>query len=88
MRNAPQLENFDALKLYLPKTDSIVENYVIFDLGGNKYRLLARVNYSDQITTIIEVMTHGEYSKEHWKRKGSIASALALSRKRKKSDLQ
>jgi mRNA interferase HigB len=42
---------------------------VIFDIGGNKYRLITKINYGVdiQIVNIREVMTHAEYDKDKWK---------------------
>lgn len=41
----------------------------VFDVSGNKYRLIVDVNYAIQTITVLEVMTHGEYSKNLWKRR-------------------
>jgi mRNA interferase HigB len=41
----------------------------IFDVGGNKYRMVADVNYSIGTVVILELITHGEYSKDRWKRR-------------------
>ena len=34
---------------------------VVFNLKGNKYRLLARVGYKSQIVRVLEIGTHAEY---------------------------
>ena len=39
--------------------------YLIFDIGGNSYRLLTQVDYPFQIVTVIKIGTHKEYEK--WK---------------------
>ena len=39
----------------------------IFDIGGNKYRLIVKIRYSKQIIFIREVLTHNEYDKDKWK---------------------
>jgi mRNA interferase HigB len=41
----------------------------VFDVGGNKFRLIADVIYRAQTVTVLDVMTHAEYSKDLWKRK-------------------
>lgn len=35
----------------------------IFDIGGNKFRLIAYVHYRAQIVFIKQILTHQEYSK-------------------------
>jgi mRNA interferase HigB len=39
----------------------------VFNIAGNKYRLIARVNYRTQKVFILHIMTHDEYSKGDWK---------------------
>ena len=39
----------------------------VFDIGGNKYRLIARVNYRTQRVFILHIMKHSKYSKGEWK---------------------
>jgi mRNA interferase HigB len=38
----------------------------IFNVGGNKYRLAARIFFSTQRVHILKVQTHAEYDKEDW----------------------
>ncbi|HEU5281574.1 MAG TPA: type II toxin-antitoxin system HigB family toxin [Gammaproteobacteria bacterium] len=40
-----------------------VFGYTIFDIGGNKYRLIAAMHYNMQYCYIRAVWTHAEYSK-------------------------
>ena len=39
----------------------------VFNIAGNKYRLIARVNYRTQKVFILQIMTHERYSKGGWK---------------------
>src|ERR1700681_1148704 len=48
-------------------TASIVGNCVVFNIGGNKYRLIARILYRSQKVFVLKVMTHAEYDEEKWK---------------------
>lgn len=41
--------------------DFVAGNRVIFDIGGNKYRLVAEINYRRQCVFIRFVGTHVEY---------------------------
>jgi len=36
----------------------------IFDIGGNKYRLVARVDFAEQLLLIQRILTHEDYSRE------------------------
>lgn len=45
---------------YAPST-----GVVVFDLGGNKYRVTAVVNFEKQAMFIQRVMTHEEYNREN-----------------------
>lgn len=45
-----------------------VKNFVIFDIGGNKYRLITRVNYKTKKVFIRDVLTHTEYNTNKWKK--------------------
>ena len=42
----------------------------IFNIGGNDYRLVTRVNYTGKRVYILNLMTHAEYDK--WNRKGRL----------------
>jgi mRNA interferase HigB len=45
----------------------LVAPFVVFDIGGNKYRLIAEINFSRKVLFIRRIMTHGEYEKGAWK---------------------
>ena len=46
-------------------TADYVAPYVIFDIGGNKFRLLAIIDFKESVVIVRAVMTHKEYDK--WK---------------------
>ena len=46
---------------------SHVGNCVVFNIGGNKYRLITRVLYPSHKVFILKVMTHREYDDGKWK---------------------
>ena len=41
--------------------------HVVFDIGGNKYRLIAEMNFTRRVVFIRCIMTHKEYLKGAWK---------------------
>jgi mRNA interferase HigB len=48
-------------------TVDFVGDKTVFDIGGNKFRLIAYVHYRRQIVYIKQVLTHTEYDKGDWK---------------------
>ena len=45
----------------------LVGRRTVFNVAGNKYRLIARVNHRIQRVYILRIMKHDEYSKGEWK---------------------
>jgi mRNA interferase HigB len=45
----------------------VFQRCTIFNIKGNKYRLMAWVNYQTQKVFIRSVLTHADYTKERWK---------------------
>lgn len=54
--------NFHELKLTFPNIDYIYHRYTIFDIGGNKYRMVAEVDYLANVIHVKQIWTHAEYS--------------------------
>jgi mRNA interferase HigB len=46
----------------------VVGRRTVFNIHGNDYRLIARVNYRTKRVFILHILTHAEYSKGDWKR--------------------
>lgn len=44
-----------------------VGRYTVFNVGGNKYRLIATVKYRWHIVYVRAILTHAEYDEEVWK---------------------
>ena len=59
-------EHFIDLKKTFGSADQ-VKPHTVFDISGNKYRLIAVVDYSLQSLSIESVLTHAEYSKGRWR---------------------
>lgn len=39
----------------------------VFNVGGNKYRLITRIRYDYQLINVRAIMTHREYDADKWK---------------------
>jgi mRNA interferase HigB len=44
-----------------------VGKFTVFDVCGNKYRLVAAIHYNRKKVYIRHVLTHAEYDREKWK---------------------
>lgn len=44
-----------------------VDGKTVFNIKGDKFRLITGINYRSQTIFIKEVLTHAEYDKEGWK---------------------
>jgi mRNA interferase HigB len=42
--------------------------FYVFNIGGNKYRLVAAVHFNTQMLFVRHVLTHAEYDAEGWKK--------------------
>jgi mRNA interferase HigB len=58
--------NWAELKAAFNAVDKVNE-LAVFDIGGNKYRLMAYIRFEKQILYIKAVLTHREYDKGAWK---------------------
>ncbi len=53
------------VKATFPATDfDRAEQTYIFEIGGNKYRLLAAIDFDEQVISIEAVLTHQQYTKQ------------------------
>lgn len=60
-------KNFVELRNNFPSAD-LVDNLVVFNISGNKYRLITAVHFNKGIIYLREVLTHAEYDKGKWKK--------------------
>ena len=58
--------NFAELKATFPPADQ-VGRLTVFNVGGNKVRLIAAIHYNRKRVYIRAVLTHAEYDDEKWK---------------------
>jgi mRNA interferase HigB len=45
-----------------------VGSQTVFDVGGNKYRLVTRIDYPTTVVLVTFAGDHGEYDKGKWRR--------------------
>ena len=54
-----------------PHADAVLTNsgrtVVIFNVGGNKFRLITAIHFNTGRVYILRVFTHGEYDRIDWK---------------------
>jgi len=51
------------IKIEYPSASILSNNRVVFNIKGNKYRLIVRINYDYKMAWIRFVGTHAEYDK-------------------------
>lgn len=56
-------KNFADLREMFPATDYVGNDLYVFNIGGRKYRLIARIFFSVRTMYIRIIGTHGEYDK-------------------------
>ena len=54
------------LRMTFPKADK-VGHAIVFDIGGNKYRLIAVIHFNRFKVYVRYVLTHEEYDKGAWR---------------------
>ena len=67
MMERNSFEHFHHLKRTFGSADS-VKPYTIFNIGGNKYRLITLVDYQLSAVKVEYGLTHSEYDREKWKK--------------------
>lgn len=53
--------DFNQLRTTFPSADYVHHKYTIFNIAGNKYRLVSVIDYNSQIVRIKRIWTHAEY---------------------------
>ncbi|HAO11020.1 MAG TPA: hypothetical protein DCQ51_07580 [Planktothrix sp. UBA8407] len=63
---AETFNSFAELRREFPSADQ-VGNLTVFNIGGNKVRLIAAIHYNRQKLYIRAVLTHTEYDRGTWR---------------------
>ena len=58
-------QNFEAVRQSINSAD-LVGNLLLFNLRGNAYRLIVRVNFAGQRLYLKALLSHQEYDKKEW----------------------
>ena len=59
-------KNFAELRNSWSNSD-VVGRFVVFDVGHNKCRLIATIQYKWRMVYIRRILSHAEYEREEWK---------------------
>ena len=59
-------KHFVDVRSDFPSADQ-VQRLTVFNIAGNNYRLIARIEFTQQKVYIRAVLTHAEYDREGWK---------------------
>lgn len=59
--------SFEALRDTFPTADK-VGDLIVFNIGGNKYRLIAAIHFNRRKVYIRHMLTHQAYDRGAWKR--------------------
>ena len=62
-----EFRNFSELRATFPTADK-VGDWIVFNIGGNKYRLIASIHFNRGAVYIRHVLTHQGYDKGAWKK--------------------
>ena len=60
-----QYHTFSELRRTFPKADKVGDR-IVFDIGGNKYRLVTVMHFNRFKVYVRHVLTHHEYDQEDW----------------------
>jgi mRNA interferase HigB len=63
MMRSNKYKNPHEVKADFPSVDFIGSGKTVFDIGGNKYRIVAKMLYKAGMVLIRHVLTHKEYDK-------------------------
>jgi mRNA interferase HigB len=65
--NATDFGSFAELRETFPSAD-LANDRTVFNIGGNKYRLIASIHYNRRKVYIRHVLTHADYDRGDWQK--------------------
>ncbi|MBP7960958.1 MAG: type II toxin-antitoxin system HigB family toxin [Caldilineaceae bacterium] len=60
-------DTFSQLRQHFSSAD-YVDGLIVFNISGNKYRLIAAIHFNRKKVYIRAILTHSEYEKGQWRR--------------------
>jgi mRNA interferase HigB len=66
LMTATDFGNFAELRETFPSAD-MVDDLTVFNIGGNKYRLIASIHFNRHKVYVRHLLTHAEYDQGNWK---------------------
>jgi len=67
MMQNTEFQNLSQLRAALPTADK-AGDLIVFNIGGNKYRLITSIHFNRGKVYVRHVLTHQEYDRGAWKR--------------------
>jgi len=62
-----EFQSFGELRAVFPSADK-VQDWIVFNIGGNKYRLITSIHFNRGKVYIRYILTHAEYDRGDWKK--------------------
>jgi len=62
-----EFQSISELRAVFPSADK-VQDLIVFNIGANKYRLIASIHFNRGKVYIRHVLTHSEYDRGEWKK--------------------
>ena len=66
-----QWENLQDVRRVFPHADAVTvasgNTVTVFNIRGNKYRLIVAIHYNTQRVYVLRFLTHADYSRDFWK---------------------
>ena len=59
--------SFNELKQHFRSAD-YVDGFVVFNISGNKYRLITAIHFNRKKVYIRDILTHREYDRNKWRK--------------------